>query len=424
MGKHFSFLHCADLHLGEPFAGVCQNMTGPWTSAINRATFKSFENIIDLAIESRVDAILISGDIYNSENHSLAAQMAFARELYRAAQAGIYTFIVHGNHDPKEAWRADIPLPDFVHVFSSEDVEDVVFKKDGEDVAVIYGMSFKTKHITENLSLRFKKKSGDLFSIGMLHTDVGKSEGVYAPCTINDLKNTEIDYWALGHIHKRKVISEKPYIVYPGNIQGLDVTENESKGCYLVDVGAFGTVTLKFVETDSIRWVDLIVDISSFENIDDLLNEVTKKRLLLREQTGKPNIIRLIFEGRGVLHKAVSSKEGQEYILHLLNDKERFRHVFSYFSKIENRTSSYLDLSERRKLPDIVGNYLYAYDEVKNINGDDKLEILKNMLNTSFEFKKLKKSVSKIDDELLIRAFERAEIAGAELLAEEENEDN
>ena len=103
MRKHFSFLHCADLHLGEPFAGICPEMSGPWTSAINKATFKSFEKIIDVAIESRVDAILISGDIYNSENHSLAAQMAFARELYRAAQVGIQTFVVHGNHDPKEA---------------------------------------------------------------------------------------------------------------------------------------------------------------------------------------------------------------------------------------------------------------------------------------------------------------------------------
>lgn len=424
MGKHFSFLHCADLHLGEPFAGICPEMSGPWTSAINKATFKSLENIIDVAIESRVDAILISGDIYNSENHSLAAQMAFARELYRAAQAGIYTFIVHGNHDPKEAWRADIPLPEFVHVFSSDDVEAVTLKKEGEDVAVIYGMSFKSKHVTENLSLRFKKKNEKLFSIGMLHTDVGKSEGVYAPCTVNDLKNTGIDYWALGHIHKRKIINEKPYIVYPGNTQGLDITETGAKGCYIVDVGAFGTVTLKFVETDAIRWVDLNIDITSLEHVDDLLSEITKKRLSLREQTGKPNIIRLIFKGRGVLHKAVSTKEGQEYILHVLNDKERFRHIFSYFSRIEDYTKSCIDLDERRKLPDIVGNYLRAYDEVNDNERKDKLEYLEKILEDSEEFKKMKKNIDKIDKKLLVRAFGRAEIAGVEMLMEEENENN
>ena len=88
MGKHFSFIHCADLHLGEPFGGLYSGDTGPWTEAIHKATFKAFENVVTAALTYRADAILISGDVYNSDHHSLAAQMAFARELYRAAQAG------------------------------------------------------------------------------------------------------------------------------------------------------------------------------------------------------------------------------------------------------------------------------------------------------------------------------------------------
>ena len=114
MGKHFSFIHCADLHLGEPFGGLYSGDTGPWTEAIHKATFKAFENVVTAALTYRADAILISGDVYNSDHHSLAAQMAFARELYRAAQAGVQIFIIHGNHDPGEAWRADVPLPPFM----------------------------------------------------------------------------------------------------------------------------------------------------------------------------------------------------------------------------------------------------------------------------------------------------------------------
>ena len=30
----------------------------------------------------------------------------------------------------------------------------------------------------------------------------------------------DFDYWALGHIHKRTILSENPPIIYPGNIQG------------------------------------------------------------------------------------------------------------------------------------------------------------------------------------------------------------
>ena len=122
MGKHFSFIHCADLHLGEPFDGLHSGNVGPWTEAIGKATFKAFETVVNIAAEKRANAILISGDVYNSDHHSLAAQMAFARELFRAAQAGIQVFIIHGNHDPQEAWQADIPLPDTVHIFPGNEV--------------------------------------------------------------------------------------------------------------------------------------------------------------------------------------------------------------------------------------------------------------------------------------------------------------
>ena len=57
-------------------------------------------------------------------------------------------------------------------------------------------------------------------------------------------------------------------------------------------------------------------------------------------------------------------------------------------------------------------------------NKEAKIKILNDMLNKSPEFEKLKKSIYKIDEKLLIRAFERAEIAGVEMLAEEENENN
>ena len=155
MGKHFSFIHCADLHLGEPFGGVRLGTKGPWNEQIGKATFKAFEKVVDAALENRVDAILISGDVYNSDHHSLAAQMAFGRELYRAAQAGIEVFIVHGNHDPGEAWRADIPLPETVHVFSSEEVTGIPLMKDGEKAATIYGISYKTRHTKDDLVRSF-----------------------------------------------------------------------------------------------------------------------------------------------------------------------------------------------------------------------------------------------------------------------------
>jgi len=45
----FSFIHCADLHLDSPFE--CIQADNPKVaSVLQNATFRSFENIVDLAI--------------------------------------------------------------------------------------------------------------------------------------------------------------------------------------------------------------------------------------------------------------------------------------------------------------------------------------------------------------------------------------
>lgn len=424
MGRHFSFVHCADLHLGEPFQGICPSEKGPWTEAIGKATFTAFERVVDTAIDAHANAILISGDVYNSDHRSLAAQLAFARELYRAAQQGIQIFIIHGNHDSEEAWRADIPLPSAVHIFSSTEVEAVPLMVENELAATIYGISYGKRHVRDNLAAQFRRRDNDGFAIAMLHTDMGGKEGVYAPCTLDDLVASKMDYWALGHVHTRKVVNQSPYVVYPGNTQGLDLTETGPRGCYLVDVGAYGTVTMKFIETDAIRWLDMAMDISLFTDQDMLIREILRQRAALKELTGRPNIARLILQGRGPLHKVAASESGREFILQALNEKEQFRHIFTYFSRIEDETGSMLNLEERRQFPDVMGDYLRAYENTAAAAGDKKSDLLRSMAESQPEMKKWPALMALADDSMLLRAFEKAEMVGAEWLEEEDDDEN
>ena len=64
------------------------------------------------------------------------------------------------------------------------------------------------------------------------------------PVTIKQLSDCDIDYWALGHVHSPKVLSENPYIVYSGTIQGSNKNELGSKGCFLVSVKSVETWSL------------------------------------------------------------------------------------------------------------------------------------------------------------------------------------
>ena len=75
---------------------------------------------------------------------------------------------------------------------------------------MVYGYSYPTKEIRENVVPKFKQivQPGRI-SIGLLHANVGADTGheSYAPCTIDDLGKVGIRDWALGHVHTRQEIS-------------------------------------------------------------------------------------------------------------------------------------------------------------------------------------------------------------------------
>ena len=99
-----------------------------------------------------------------------------------------------------------------------------------------------------------------LFNIGLLHTACGSGEHAnYAPCSVADLARRGYDYWALGHVHTRSVLSEDPWVVFPGNIQGRHVKEEGSKGATLVTVDG-RRVLLQHQALDVLRWLPLDVD--------------------------------------------------------------------------------------------------------------------------------------------------------------------
>lgn len=60
-------------------------------------------SIVQIAIDKKVHAVLITGDVYTSADHSLTAQLDYVRLLHKLAQNDIQVFAVMGNHDPLES---------------------------------------------------------------------------------------------------------------------------------------------------------------------------------------------------------------------------------------------------------------------------------------------------------------------------------
>ena len=89
MAKTLRFIHCADLHLGSPFQGLAP-LEERWGRIVGNAPLKAFQKVVQLAIDKRVHALLIAGDIYDSATHNLTAQLDFVRLLHKLALHEIY----------------------------------------------------------------------------------------------------------------------------------------------------------------------------------------------------------------------------------------------------------------------------------------------------------------------------------------------
>jgi DNA repair exonuclease SbcCD nuclease subunit len=356
----YRFVHAADLHLDSPFRGLlndASDLAGP----LRDATFRTYEAIVELCIERHVDALLVAGDIYDGADRSLGAQLRFIEGLRRLEAAGIRAFVCHGNHDPLDGWEARVAFPANVVRFGSE-VSGAPFDPADPASPMVYGVSYPTRDVRENLVPRFPAPEGGRYCIGLLHANVGTNTGhdPYAPCSLEDLVGSGYDYWALGHVHTRAVLRERrPTVVYPGNPQGRHINEPGARGVYVVEVDEQGDTTLEFQALDAVRWDRIEVDIEPLEDEQALLEAVALRVDEAREAAaGRSLVYGLRFHGRGSVHAALARPGVVSDVRDEMNRRFGSGGVFAFCERVEDESAAPVDLEALRQAPDLLGDLL------------------------------------------------------------------
>jgi exonuclease SbcD len=371
--SEFCFVHAADLHLDTPFRGV-QQVSGEIAAELREASLNAFDAIIKLALERNAAFLLVAGDVYDGAIRGLRAQIRFREGLTRLADAGIPTFVVHGNHDPVvTGWSAVGSWPTAVTIFPSDHAPVVEVMRNGRRIATVQGISYATAETTDNLSRHFSRPSGEGLHVGVLHCNVqGVAEGYanYSPCTIADLRDTGLDYLALGHIHQRRVLhggaDERPWIVYPGNSQARSPrhSEQEPKGAYVVHVENSSVTSLEFVACDQIRYVELDADIEGCADLGELSERLEERgRHALGRADGRSIVARARLSGRGPVHGDLLREDIVDQLLTSLRERAPKR-PFCWWDSIRDDTSPAMDLEEIRRRGDFAADLLGVADEV------------------------------------------------------------
>ncbi len=305
------FIHAADLHIDSPLRGLSRYAGAP-LEKLRGATRRALERLVALAIDEKVDFVLIAGDLYDRDWQDFHTGLFVNAQLVKLKNAGILVFIVQGNHDAQSLMTRRIPWPDNVKVFSSRTAETVhlpVLK------VAIHGHSFPNREVSEDLVPGYPAAVSGCFNIGLLHTSLTGVPGhdTYAPTTLANLKSKNYDYWALGHIHARQIACEAaPRVVFPGNLQGRHARETGAKGCELVTVDG-ATITARFVSLDVVRWHQVTVDLEPVQQLDDVRPQVLQalQSAVAGADAGEAlHAMRVVLTGQTLLHALEASQPG------------------------------------------------------------------------------------------------------------------
>ena len=303
------FIHSADIHLDSPLLDL-ERYEGAPVAEIRGATRRALENLVTLCLDEQAVFLLIAGDLYDGGWRDYNTGLFFAAQMRRLRDAGIHVYVIRGNHDAASAVAKQLRLPDNVTELPTGKPGTVLLE---EFEVAIHGQGFARREAPDDLAVGYPEPHAGYVNIGLLHTSADGREGhdTYAPCTPAGLAAKHYEYWALGHVHQREVLSEKPWIVFPGNLQGRHARETGGKGATVVTVDGVTITSVEHRDLDVVRWVVCNVDTSAATSAWDVVDLLeVELRAEVERAEGRTLAVRVRLVGATAAHeKLVGDRE-------------------------------------------------------------------------------------------------------------------
>jgi len=331
----FKVLHTADIHFDTPFESIPANIAHLRKDDV----FKSFSKLIDLAKEEKVDAILIAGDLFDSQ-YVKPMTIKYLQNIFSKIPE-IMVFIAPGNHDyiNENSIFKTIEFPQNVYVFKG-DMERVRLK---DKNVSIYGAAFTSQFVNESLLKGFSADDENEINIGVIHGTIITC-GEYNPMAPSDIENSKLDYLALGHVHEYLGATKfgKTTCCYCGTLEGKGFDEAGEKGAVICEISK-ENISVRFIPLCQRQYINLKCDISEAKTYDDIVEIIINNMGKDREK----HLYKIILEGEVDKDLHINTN-----ILCQRLQNETF------FVKIEDKTSIRLDLGSLANQPGLKGAFV------------------------------------------------------------------
>ncbi|MDR0899866.1 MAG: hypothetical protein LBM27_05880 [Lactobacillaceae bacterium] len=263
------FIHFSDANLGRPITDTVIKTTPQKEEVIFNSLFTSFENIVKYAISKEVDFIVISGGLLFQEVNVAFVQDFLDQQFSLLADKNINVFITMDIN-------RTVNFSDNVYVFTESGDTQIFSTPDGTSVAISGASKTQSGSGPDTFKSMPIRNNEVNYHIGVLNGVVSDVASTIA-VSVDQLTNLGYDYFALGGAKNVAIMNQKPFIAYPGAVQGTNPSESGAHGVIYVETDETGTLKPDFIHTNAIEFHDIEIPVDVKQPVSKIIEAVAQQ---------------------------------------------------------------------------------------------------------------------------------------------------
>ncbi|SEF97702.1 metallophosphoesterase family protein [Lachnospira multipara] len=356
-------LHCADLHLDSRLE---TNLKAEKAKKRRNEILNKFAELVEYANENEIMHIIIAGDLFDRDNVSTKVQNVVIGNITK--YPNIQFYYLRGNHDSNNFITSLDVVPENLHMFEDEWKTYYIESETSSNFKVaVTGVELTFDN--NNKIYSFLHLNSDEFNIVVLHGQENehKSKDRAEVISRSDLRNKNIDYLALGHVHKyeRGELDARGIYCYPGCLEGRGFDELGVHGFVVLDINE-DTKELRddFIAFSTRCLYEVAVDISECMTTIEVLEKINAE--LSQIECTKEDMIKIILTGE----VDVNIEKSISYMT--TNLEQRF-----FFVKIYDESTLAVDVKDYSGDVSLKGEFVRLVSGLEDIDEEKKAAIIR-----------------------------------------------
>lgn len=345
-------IHCSDLHLDSKME---THLDKEKARERKNEILITFEKMIEYAKFNDVKIIIIAGDLFDKKNITQKAKKIVKNAIYSNTE--IDFIYLKGNHDEAGFIEDDEEIPLNLKLFNSHEWTTYNYNN-----LTISGIEFGKQSSYEiyNSLILEKNKTNIVVLHGQEAENDSKDKAEII--NLNQLKNKNIDYLALGHIHsyKQEKLDNRGIYCYSGCLEGRGFDECGKKGFVLIDINN-GTIKTEFVPFSSREFFEVKVDLTGITENNEIEEKIREKI----ENIPHSSLVKIVLTGEA----EIGTERDIDYFL------KKFDSLF-YFLKIKDKPIRKIDYMKYQHDISLKGEFIRLVLSKENLTDDEKSKII------------------------------------------------